>query len=490
MSLPFRTLCLTPLLLVPFASPVVAAAEENTALPIDEVRLFAEIFGGIKNYYVDDVSDKKLIENAIKGMVSGLDPHSSFLDEKGYKDLQESTSGEFGGLGIEVTKDPQGVRVVTPIDDTPAARAGVLAGDIIIKIDGKVSADQSLDENVKMMRGKPGTSITLTIARKGAHKPVVITLVRDIIKIRSVKSKALSDHIGYIRITQFQGKTTGDFSRALGDLLKDTKLKGIVLDLRNNPGGLLNAAIGVSAAFISEGLPVVSTKGRIKSSDRIFKATYKDYVVGKEGDELKGLPSKAKTIPVVVLVNSASASASEIVSGALQDHKRATIMGTRSFGKGSVQTIIPLRMKNRETLGIKMTTARYYTPSGRSIQATGIVPDIAVDDTPEGNYPSFAIREADLSGHIEAEKAEKKNPVKEREDEEETEGTVPTLRYTFGDEKDFPLKQAVNHLLGNPVITHADIQRTKKEAAAAKKAKAEKEGKSKEKKTDSKKPAK
>ncbi len=483
MSLTFRTLCLTPLLLVPLAAPV-AAAEDNTPLPIDEVRLFAEIFGGIKNYYVDDVSDKKLIENAIKGMVSGLDPHSSFLDEKGYKDLQESTSGEFGGLGIEVTKDPQGVRVVTPIDDTPAARAGVLAGDIIIKIDGKVSADQSLDENVKMMRGKPGTSITLTIARKGAHKPIVIPLVRAIIKIRSVKSKALADHVGYIRISQFQGKTTGDFSRALADLLKDSALKGIVLDLRNNPGGLLNAAIGVSAAFISEGLPVVSTKGRIKSSDRVFKATYKDYVVAKEGDELKGLPAKAKTIPLVVLVNSASASASEIVSGALQDHKRATIMGTRSFGKGSVQTIIPLRMKNRETLGVKMTTARYYTPSGRSIQATGIV----LDDTPEGNYPSFAIREADLSGHIEAENTDKKKAIKE--EEEETESTVPALRYTFGDEKDFPLKQAVNHLLGKPVITHADVQRSKKEAAATKKAKTAKEGKASQKNADSKKTAK
>ncbi len=467
-----------PLLLLTLsvASVTTFAAEKEAPLPIDEVRLFAEIFGGIKNYYVDEVSDKKLIENAIKGMVSGLDPHSTFLDEKGYKDLQETTSGEFGGLGIEITKDPQGVRVVSPIDDTPAARAGVLAGDIIIKIDGKVSADQSLDENVKMMRGKPGTSVTLTIARKGVAQPVVIPLVRAIIKIHSVKSKALNDHVGYIRISQFQGKTTGDVAKALKTLFKDRELKGIVLDLRNNPGGLLNAAIGVSAAFVKEGLPVVSTKGRIKSSERVFNATYKDYVVEKEGDELKGLPSQAKTIPLVVLVNSASASASEIVSGALQDHKRATIMGTRSFGKGSVQTIIPLRVKGGETLGVKMTTARYYTPSGRSIQATGIVPDIAVDDTPEGNYPSFAIREADLSGHIEAEKNSKKKVEKEAE-EEESDATMPKLRYVFGDEKDFPLQQAVNHILGKPVVTHADVQKKKKELAAAKKAKEAKEAK-------------
>ena len=445
------------------ALPLVCSASvKEPPLPVDDVRLFAEIFGGIKNYYVDEVSDKKLIENAIKGMVSGLDPHSSFLDAKGYKDLQESTAGEFGGLGIEITKDVQGIRVVSPIDDTPAARAGVRAGDIIIKIDDKVSADRSLDENVKLMRGKPGTPITLTIARKGEIKPVVIHLVRAIIKIQSVKFKALDHNVGYIRISQFQGKTTADVAKALTQLSRDKDLKGLVLDLRNNPGGLLNAAVGVSAAFLKDGVPVVSTKGRDKASERVFKASYQDYAVGDDtSDVLKGLPLLIKTVPIVVLVNGASASASEIVSGALQDHKRATLMGTRTFGKGSVQTIIPLPIKTGETLGLKMTTARYYTPLGRSIQARGITPDILVDDTPEGNYPSFAIREADLSGHIDAETSETKSSEKDALKEEENE-MMPSLRYTFGDKSDFPLTQAVNFLVGKPVTTHADVLAAKK----------------------------
>ena len=429
------------------ALPILGSASvKEPLLPVDDVRLFAEIFGGIKNYYVDEVTDKKLIENAIKGMVSGLDPHSSFLDDKAYKDLQEATAGEFGGLGIEITKDVQGVR----------------AGDIIIKIDDKVSADRSLDENVKLMRGKPGTDITLTIARKGELKPVVIHLVRAIIKIQSVKAKALESHIGYIRISQFQGKTTADVAKALTTLTKDKALKGLVLDLRNNPGGLLNAAVGVSAAFLKDGVPVVSTKGRDKGAERVFKAAYQDYAVSDDkSDVLKGLPTIIKTVPIVVLVNGASASASEIVSGALQDHKRATLMGTRTFGKGSVQTIIPLRIKTGETLGLKMTTARYYTPLGRSIQAKGITPDVLVDDTPEGNYPSFAIREADLSGHIEAETSEAKSSEKDTPKEEENE-TMPTLRYTLGDKNDFPLTQAVNFLTGKPVTTHADVLAAKK----------------------------
>ena len=290
------------------ALPILGSASvKEPLLPVDDVRLFAEIFGGIKNYYVDEVT--------------GLDPHSSFLDDKAYKDLQEATAGEFGGLGIEITKDVQGVRVVSPIADTPAARAGVRAGDIIIKIDDKVSADRSLDENVKLMRGKPGTDITLTIARKGELKPVVIHLVRAIIKIQSVKAKALESHIGYIRISQFQGKTTADVAKALTTLTKDKALKGLVLDLRNNPGGLLNAAVGVSAAFLKDGVPVVSTKGRDKGAERVFKAAYQDYAVSDDtSDVLKGLPTIIKTVPIVVLVNGASASASEIVSGALQDH--------------------------------------------------------------------------------------------------------------------------------------------------------------------------
>lgn len=439
------------------------ADKKAEPLPLADIELFADVFSSIKNYYVDEVSDPKLLENAIKGMVEGLDPHSSYLDFKAFRDMQESTSGEFGGLGLEVSKDAQGVRVITPIDDTPAARAGVLAGDLIIKIDGKATADLSLNENVKMMRGKPKTAIVLTIARKGVVKPIVIRIVRDIIKVHSVKSKPLTDGIGYIRITNFQERTAEDVVKALADLDKKGALKGLVLDLRNNPGGLLNAAIGVSAAFLPKDELVVSTRGRNPQDERKFIANSKDYSLSKFGrDALTGLPAAAKTTPVVVLINPASASASEIVAGALQDHKRAAIMGTRSFGKGSVQTILPLRMKKDQTTGIKITTARYYTPSGRTIQAKGIRPDIEVDDTPEGNYPSFTVRESDLAHHIEVTDGKKGADGKQQAEDDATmseeEFKTPTLRYTFGDDKDFPLQQAKAHLLGKPVVTHAQTQ--------------------------------
>lgn len=481
-------------------------AEES--IPLEEIGLFADIFGTIKNYYVDEVPSKDLIENAIRGMVEGLDPHSSYLDFNAFKDMEESTMGEFGGLGLEVTKDAQGVRVVNPIDDTPAAKAGVMAGDLIVKIDGKSTADLSLNENVKLMRGKPKTSITLTIARKGVAKPIVIKLMRDIIKIQSVKSKSLGDGLAYIRISQFQERTATDVADALMKLNKEKPLKGVVLDLRNNSGGLLNSAIGVSAAFIKPGSLVVSTRGRNPEDERKFNAVEKDYATGKSSqDNISHLPEITKTVPVVVLINSASASASEIVAGALQDHKRATIMGTRSFGKGSVQTIIPIRMKKDQTTGVKITTARYYTPSGRTIQATGITPDIAVDDTPEGNYPSFSIREAELAHHLEVKeekKVEQKNGDKpevkkddksavqkdknkkaaeEFVDEEET--TMPKLRYMFGDEKDFPLQQAKAFLKGEPVVTHEETQaklkadRDKKKAEQAAKDKKQNKAQSK-----------
>ena len=481
-------------------------AEES--IPLEEIGLFADIFGTIKNYYVDEVPSKDLIENAIRGMVEGLDPHSSYLDFNAFKDMEESTMGEFGGLGLEVTKDAQGVRVVNPIDDTPAAKAGVMAGDLIVKIDGKSTADLSLNENVKLMRGKPKTSITLTIARKGVAKPIVIKLVRDIIKIQSVKSKSLGDGLAYIRISQFQERTATDVADALMKLNKEKPLKGVVLDLRNNSGGLLNSAIGVSAAFIKPGSLVVSTRGRNPEDERKFNAVEKDYATGKSSqDNISHLPEITKTVPVVVLINSASASASEIVAGALQDHKRATIMGTRSFGKGSVQTIIPIRMKKDQTTGVKITTARYYTPSGRTIQATGITPDIAVDDTPEGNYPSFSIREAELAHHLEVKeekKVEQKNGDKpevkkddksavqkdknkkaaeEFVDEEET--TMPKLRYMFGDEKDFPLQQAKAFLKGEHVVTHEETQaklkvdRDKKKAEQATKDKKQNKAQSK-----------
>lgn len=438
----------------------IAQKSKGTELPLDDISLFADIFGAIKSYYVEDVSDSKLIENAIKGMVEGLDPHSSYLDYKAFKDMEESTMGEFGGLGIEVTKDPSGVRVVSPIDDTPAARAGVMAGDIIIKIDDKATADLSLNDNVKLMRGKPNTSIVLTIARKGVAQPVIVKLTRAIIKVQSVKAKPLPNHLGYIRISQFQERTAEDVAKALRDLNASGNLNGLVLDLRNNPGGLLNAAIGVSAAFLPHDSLVVSTRGRDASSERKFNATLRDYSTGKTThDTIAMLPMQTKTVPIVVLINPASASASEIVAGALQDHHRATIMGTRSFGKGSVQTILPLRMQNDETTGIKITTARYYTPSGRSIQAKGISPDIAVDDTPEGNYPTFNVRESDLAGHIEVSDGKKgaNNERTETAEEEEFDSKMPELRYMFGDDNDFPLQQAQAKLLGKKVITHAEI---------------------------------
>ena len=443
------------------------------SLPAEDIRLFADVFGAIKSYYVDDISDKKLLENAVHGMVEGLDPHSSFLDAKAFEDLEESTIGEFGGLGIEVTKDPSGVRVMTPIDDTPAARAGVLAGDLIVKIDDKATADLSLNENVKLMRGKPDTSIVLTIARKGVTKPIVMKITRAVIKVQSVKSKALENGLGYIRISQFQERTADDVAVALTKLTEENHLKGLVLDLRNNPGGLLNAAIGVSAAFLAENSLVVSTRGRTADNERRFYAAKRDYAVANTAiDHIAQLPAVTKSVPLVVLVNSSSASASEIVAGALQDQHRAEIMGTRSFGKGSVQTILPLRIKNDETTGIKITTARYYTPSGRTIQAKGITPDIAVDDTPEGNYPSFNLREADLAHHLlvtdgkDTKKALDANDTDWQDDDLEP-AKVPTLRYQFGDDKDFPLQQAVAHLLGKKVITHADVQKKLKEEKAA-----------------------
>ena len=457
-----------------------AEKSRTVQLPVEDIRLFADVFGSVKNYYVDEISDKKLLENAVKGMVEGLDPHSTFLDAKAYADMEESTMGEFGGLGLEVTKDPSGVRVVSPIDDTPAARAGVMAGDLIIKIDDKATADLSLNENVKLMRGKPKTSIVLTIARKGSAKPIVIKLERAIIKIQSVKSKLLTDNVGYIRISQFQERTADDVALAYTKLADQAPLKGVVLDLRNNPGGLLQAAIGVSAVFLPEHSLVVSTRGRTPENEKKYLAVLRDYAVGNESpDHIAQVPESAKSVPLVVLVNPASASASEIVAGALQDHKRATIMGDRSFGKGSVQTIMPMKFGDK-TVAVKLTTARYYTPSGRSIQAKGIIPDIYVDDTPKGNYPSFQIREADLTHHLinQDENKDEKDLLKDLPYDDE-EGEIPDYQYMFGDDKDWQLQQAVNFLKNKPVAESKyrgksrDLVKKLKAEAAAEKLKAD-----------------
>jgi carboxyl-terminal processing protease len=377
----------------------IADKDAETALPVEELRAFTDVFARIKNDYVEPVDDKKLITEAITGMLTGLDPHSSYLDVEGFKDLQVGTQGEFGGLGIEVGMEDGFVKVISPIEDTPAFKAGVKPGDLIIKLDDTPVKGMTLNDAVKRMRGKPGSSIKLTIARKGVDKPVVLTLTRAVIKIRSVKSTMLENGYGYVRVTQFQEHTGELLVEALQKLYKDNKapLKGLILDLRNDPGGLLNGAVAVTAAFVKPDSLVVYTEGRTEDAKMRLNASREHYLRPMQADYLKNLPEGVKQVPMVVLVNGGSASASEIVAGALQDHKRAVVMGTRSFGKGSVQTILPIG----NGTAIKLTTARYFTPNGRSIQATGIVPDIVVEDPamPEAEN-GFGIREADLDKHL------------------------------------------------------------------------------------------
>jgi carboxyl-terminal processing protease len=365
---------------VPAAAPAVAPAK--APLPLDELRTFAEVMDRIKAAYVEPVDDKTLLENAIKGMLSNLDPHSAYLGPEDFAQLQESTSGEFGGLGIEVGAEDNFIKVVSPIDDTPASRAGIEAGDLIVKINGQPTRGQTMNEAVDKMRGKVGEKITLTLVRDGGN-PFDVTLARAIIQVKSVKAQLLEDGYGYIRITQFQVKTGEELGAALAKLRKDNnkKLNGLVLDLRNNPGGVLQSAVEVADHFLTHGL-IVYTKGRIANSELRFNADPAD---ASEG------------VPLVVLINGGSASASEIVAGALQDQKRGVLMGTDSFGKGSVQTVLPLNNDR----ALKLTTALYYTPNGRSIQAQGIVPDVEVRRakiTREQDPESF--KEADLQGHL------------------------------------------------------------------------------------------
>ncbi len=374
--------------------------DELPALPIEELRAFTQVFGRIKSDYVEPVDDKKLITEAINGMLVGLDPHSAYLDSEEYKELQIGTQGEFGGLGIQVTMEDGLVKVISPIEDTPAFRAGIKTGDLIIKLDDTAVKGMTLNEAIKRMRGKPDTSITITIAREGEAEPLVFTLVRAIIKIESVKSKLIEPGYGYVRITQFQEQTGENLAKAIDKLFKESKIpmKGLVLDLRNDPGGLLNSAVGVSAAFLPANALVVYTEGRTTDAKMRLLANPEYYLRGPGKDYLTGLPDAVKTVPMVTLVNGGSASASEIVAGALQDHKRSIVMGTQTFGKGSVQTILPLG----NNTAIKLTTARYYTPNGQSIQAKGITPDI-VDESEES---SRQLRESDLSRHLRSNKSE------------------------------------------------------------------------------------
>lgn len=378
-----RQLCLAlPLLAV---SGLLWAQEDTgqADLPLDELRTFVEVMERIKNAYVEPIDDKTLLENAIKGMLANLDPHSAWLEPKAFQELQETTTGEFGGLGIEVGMEDEILKVISPIDDTPAFAAGIEAGDLIIKIDGTPTKGLSLMQAVDKMRGKPGTDITLTIAREH-HSPFDVKLTRAIIKTRSVRSQLLEENYGLLRISQFQSNTGAQTAKALAQLTKDNgkPLAGLILDLRNNPGGVLQAAAAVADHFLPRG-KIVYTEGRIANSKMQFDATPQ-----------LSLPV---SVPVVVLINGGSASASEIVAGALQDHRRAVIMGTPSFGKGSVQTILPLNDNN----GVKLTTALYYTPSGRSIQAQGIVPDIHVERGKLNSAgPEQRVKEADLAGHL------------------------------------------------------------------------------------------
>ena len=372
-------------LLISIGHGVFAERETVQAtLPVEELRTFSDVFGRIKQDYVVDVDDKELIENAIRGMLSGLDPHSAYLDAEQFAELQVGTTGQFGGLGIEVGMENGFVKVIAPIDDTPAQRAGVQAGDLVIRLDDTPVKGLTLSEAVKIMRGKPGTSIELTIVRDGIDKPLKISITRDIIKVKSVKFRMLEPGFAYLRISQFQSKTSDYMIDAVDELKKENggALGGLVLDLRNNPGGVLNGAVAVSDAFLTKGM-IVYTEGRIEDSRLRFNATPDDIIDGA---------------PMVVLVNQGSASASEIVAGALQDHKRAIIMGAQTFGKGSVQTILPLTSDS----ALKLTTARYYTPSGRSIQAEGISPDIEleqlkVSSVERGIEP---LKEENLSKHL------------------------------------------------------------------------------------------
>ena len=404
----------------------------QATLPVEELRTFSDVFGRIKNDYVVDVDDKELIENAIRGMLSGLDPHSSYLDAEQFTELQVGTTGQFGGLGIEVGMENGFVKVIAPIDDTPAQRAGVQSGDLVIRLDDTPVKGMTLNEAVKVMRGEPGSDIELTIVREGLDQPLKITITRDVIKVKSVRARMLEPGFGYLRISQFQSKTAENMVDAITELKKENKapLRGLVLDLRNNPGGVLNGAVAVSDAFLQKGM-IVYTEGRIADSRLRFNATPDDVIDGA---------------PLVVLVNQGSASASEIVAGALQDHKRAIIVGVKTFGKGSVQTILPLSSNS----ALKLTTARYYTPSGRSIQAEGITPDIELESIEVASIERNIepLTEADLSGHLENgksdKKADKKADKKSDDAEEEDVALSPA--------DDYMLYEALNLLKGLVIL--------------------------------------
>ncbi|HWI82853.1 S41 family peptidase [Ramlibacter sp.] len=429
-------------------------------LPLEELQQLAAVFGMVKSDYVEPVDEKKLITDAISGMVASLDPHSQYFDKKSFKEFREGTSGRFVGVGIEISQEDGLVKVVSPIEGSPAYRAGLKQNDLITKIDDTVVKGLSLSDAVKRMRGEPGTKVTLTIFRKDENRSFPATITREEIKTQSVKGKVIEPGYGWIRLSQFQERTVDDFVRKVEEIYKaEPHLKGMVLDLRNDPGGLLDAAVAISAAFLPENVTVVSTNGQLAESKFVYKAAPEYYQRRAGSDPLRRLPAALKSVPLVVLVNEGSASASEIVAGALQDHKRATLLGSQTFGKGSVQTVRPLGPDT----GLKLTTARYYTPTGKSIQAKGIVPDVMVDETEEGNlFSALRTREADLEHHLTAGQGKDaaRDPAREKAREEarkraEEEAKKPVADRKmpeFGSDKDFQLVQALNQLKGRPVL--------------------------------------
>jgi carboxyl-terminal processing protease len=442
------------------------AQQGSSSLPLDELRNLSNVFGQIKRDYVEPVEDKRLLTDAIKGMVSGLDPHSSYLDKKDFTEMQEHTQGKFAGLGIEITSEDGIVKILNPIEDTPAAKAGLLSGDLITRLDDKPVRGMTLDQAVRRMRGEPGTKITLTIFRKSEDRTFPITITRAEIKVQSVKAKFIEPGIAYVRITSFQERTIPDLAKKLNELAAENpQLKGLVLDLRNNGGGLLQGAVGVSAAFLPTDALIVSTKGQTEEAKQVFKSTFDNYRLSENNDALAQLSPVFKKVPLVVLVNAFSASASEIVAGALQDHKRATIIGKTTFGKGSVQTVRPLSADS----ALKLTTAYYYTPTGKSIQAFGIKPDIAVDQNAEGDPDDVLItREIDSEKHLKNKQSSEEKLIKDREQrrleelqriEELNAKKTPEQKEKdrkkrppeFGSVEDFMLTQAAAYLKGQPI---------------------------------------
>ena len=424
----------------------------NPGMPLDELRQLADVYGLIKSDYVESVQDKKLLTDAISGMVASLDPHSAYLDKKAFRELREGTEGKFVGLGIEIAESEEGyIRIVSPIEDSPAYRAGIKAGDLITRINSVPIQGVAIDEAIKKMRGEPKTKVNLTILRKDAPQPLAFTIMREEIVQKSVKGKIVEPGYAWLRISQFQEPTVDDMAAKITALYKqDPNLKGLVLDLRNDPGGLLQGAIGVSAAFLPKDAEIVSTNGQLPSSKESFYGRAEDYSLSNT-DPLARLPLAIKKVPLVVLVNTGSASASEIVAGALQDYKRAIVMGSQTFGKGSVQTVRPLT----NDTAVKLTTARYYTPKGRSIQAKGIVPDLLVDENADGDgLNGLRVRESDLEKHLSNDRDEE--TASARNDEMEEQMRIIALErkrgpLEFGSADDFQLKQALNHLKGKPV---------------------------------------